>query len=440
MLKNDIFFIQLCFFTIGFLSLAGVITTFLNTYFSSRIYKFYGLYLLVIIAFVGLVFIKNTSDYPKKSNLRMNLNLFADILQVLSHFFFCGFVYYAMVMEDARFKKLKRIYTTFLIFTTTYVIVVAVFPKFVSIDFIYFLVSRVIILVLSTLFYYHLFKNLNKIFFRFLFAAVSFVFISGFLALWDSMSSSGFSKYTGFDYLCYGYFLENLCFVGALIYKYFSIEKEKEKTAIAHKQELFTTQKEIQQETIEHIGREIHDNIGQKLTLASLYTQQLEFENKAPHVNNTIENISAIINASIAELRELSKSLIDNAIDANTISQLIEKECEKIKSLKKCHVDYKTNALSVNLKYQEKSILIRIVQEFINNSIKHSKCQNIFVELLLDENNIVLSLKDDGIGFNTKSISSGQGITNMKKRTAIIGGKIELKSSKDNGTQLVIRM
>lgn len=440
MLKNDIFFIELCFYTIGFLSLAGVITTFLNSYFSSRIYKFYGMYLLVIIAFVVLVYVKNTGDFPIKSTQRVALNLAVDILQVLSHFFFCGFVYFAMVMEDAKFKNLKNIYKTFLIYTVIYLIILAVFPKFVSRDFVYFLITRVILFILSFLFYYHLFKNLDRIFFRYLFAAVSFVFLSGFLALWDSVSSNGYSKYTGFDYLCYGYFLENLCFVGAIIHKYFSIEREKEITAIAHKQELFTTQKEIQQETIEHIGREIHDNIGQKLTLASLYTQQLEFENKAPQVNNTIENISTIINESIAELRELSKSLIDNAIDANTINQLIEKECEKIKSLQKCNVIYSSNAHGVNLKYQEKSILIRIVQEFINNSIKHSKCQNIFVELISNDTNIVLSLKDDGIGFNTASISSGQGIVNMKKRTAIIGGKMELNSTQDKGTQLIICM
>ncbi len=440
MLKNDIFFIVLCFYTIGFLSLAGVIAFCLNTYFPSRIYKFYGLYLLAIIAFVALVYYKNTVDFPKNSSLKMILNLIADVLQVFSHLFFCGFLYYTMLMEDPRFKKLKIIYTTFLIFTITHVIVVALFPNFVSRNFDYFLVTRVVLIVLSTTFFYYLFKNLNKTLFRFLFGAGCFVFISNFLAFWNSVNNQGHSDYTGFDYLCYGYFFENLCFIGALNYKYLSVQREKEKAVIAHKQELFTTQKEIQQETMEHIGREIHDNIGQKLTLASLYTQQLEFENKAPKINHTIENISTIINDSIAELRDLSKSLIDSAIDINTLSQLIEKECEKIKSLKKCHIDYKTNAFSVNLKYQEKSILFRIVQEFINNSIKHSMCKNIFVELLSDKNNIVLSLKDDGIGFDIKSISAGHGIANLKKRTAIIGAEMEIKSSKDNGTQLVIRL
>ena len=171
-----------------------------------------------------------------------------------------------------------------------------------------------------------------------------------------------------------------------------------------------------------------------------MYTQQLEFENKAPHINNTIENISNIINESIAELRELSKSLIDNAIDTNSLSQLIDKECEKIKLLNKCDITYTTNTTSVHLKYQEKSILIRIVQEFINDSIKHSQCQNIYVSLLTEKSTIHLSLKDDGIGFNPKSISAGQGIANMKKRAAIIKAKIALDSIENSGTELLIRL
>ena len=65
-----------------------------------------------------------------------------------------------------------------------------------------------------------------------------------------------------------------------------------------HQKELLSTQIEIQNQTMQYIGREIHDNIGQKLTLASLYTQQLAYENKAPQINENIENISAIINQS----------------------------------------------------------------------------------------------------------------------------------------------
>ena len=106
-----------------------------------------------------------------------------------------------------------------------------------------------------------------------------------------------------------------------LQYKKKKIEHAKEKSMIAetHTKELLATQLEMQTQTMQHIGREIHDNVGQKLTLASLYTQQLAYENKAPHINDKIENISNIINDSLAELRQLSKTLTDDTINNGTI-------------------------------------------------------------------------------------------------------------------------
>ena len=102
-----------------------------------------------------------------------------------------------------------------------------------------------------------------------------------------------------------------------------------------HQKEILSAQIEIQNQTMQHIGREIHDNIGQKLTLASLYTQQLAYENKAPQINENIENISAIINQSLSELRALSKSLTDDSISNSTIVELLQNECKIINELKR---------------------------------------------------------------------------------------------------------
>ena len=196
----------------------------------------------------------------------------------------------------------------------------------------------------------------------------------------------------------------------------------------AHQKELLETQLEIQQQTMQHIGREIHDNIGQKLTLASLYTQQLNYENKAPHISENIETISAIINESLSELRELSKSLTNNTIDNLTIVALLEDECLKINELKICDVHFQT-----------KSILLRITQEFLQNSIKHAKCKNINVVLKTEANSLTLFLQDDGKGFTLDLIkSNGIGLSNIKKRTEIIGGKFNLNSNEKEGTQVTI--
>ncbi|MBV1924570.1 MAG: two-component sensor histidine kinase [Flavobacteriaceae bacterium] len=208
-----------------------------------------------------------------------------------------------------------------------------------------------------------------------------------------------------------------------------------------HKKELLETQVEIQSQTMKHIGREIHDNIGQKLTLASLYTQQLAFENKAPQINQNIENISEIINQSLIELRQLSKSLTDNSIEENSITELLKQECKRINDLKKCEVIF-DNGSNINIKsYQVKSFLFRISQEFLQNSIKHSKCKNIHVSIHKNNGKIQLTLKDDGKGFSIEKLKSkGIGLKNMKKRTILIGGSFLLESEKDIGTSLTIEI
>jgi signal transduction histidine kinase len=208
---------------------------------------------------------------------------------------------------------------------------------------------------------------------------------------------------------------------------------------IEHQKELLSTQIEIQTQTMQHIGREIHDNIGQKLTLASLYAQQFVFENKA-NVNQNIENISEIINTSLAELRQLSKSLTDNSIETESIVTLLQKECNKVNALKKCVFDYNKPANQIHLSHQIKSVLVRISQEFIQNSIKHANCEEISLSLHVTNTNLQLQLEDNGIGFDTKKKSAnGIGLNNMKKRTEVIGGNYDLQSSK-NGTKLTIEI
>ena len=98
-----------------------------------------------------------------------------------------------------------------------------------------------------------------------------------------------------------------------------------------HQKELLETQVEIQKQTMTHIGREIHDNVGQKLTLASIYVKQFGHENPSEEVQKNTAKIDEILNESLVELRSLSKTLTDNNIGDHTIQQLINQEIEKIK-------------------------------------------------------------------------------------------------------------
>ena len=109
--------------------------------------------------------------------------------------------------------------------------------------------------------------------------------------------------------------------------------------------------------------------------------------------------------------------------------------------LKKCTVVFKFNNNNISASYQTKSILLRIVQEFLQNSIKHAKCKTIKVSIEKDTKTLVLILEDDGIGFDSNSISTnGIGLNNIKKRAEIIGAKLSLVSNKEKGTRLTITL
>ncbi|WP_312075323.1 ATP-binding protein [Chryseobacterium sp.] len=207
-----------------------------------------------------------------------------------------------------------------------------------------------------------------------------------------------------------------------------------------HQKEILATQLEIQESTMKQIGRELHDNIGQKLTLVSLYTQQLLHENKVPDVTDRIEQVSQIINHSIEDLRSLSKTLTDNKIHHNGIVNLIQDEVDLANTLKKCNVSFINDYQEDDLTFEHKSVMLRIIQEFIQNSMKHSECKNINIKLHSDENTLWdLQVRDDGKGFNPSEIkSNGIGLTNMKNRAQIIGADFTLTSEKNVGTSLKI--
>ena len=207
-----------------------------------------------------------------------------------------------------------------------------------------------------------------------------------------------------------------------------------------HRKALLETEIEIRTQTMKHIGREIHDNIGQKLTLASLYTQQLAIAKK-PDIQKNAEQINDIIDQSLTELRQLSKSLTDNTIDEKSIVKLIDEECIKINALKKYIVQF-TNDPEIHIEsYTIKSILLRITQEFIQNSMKHGQCKHITVSLVKKLSSLQLLLKDDGIGFDMDTLqSNGIGLKNIKKRVALIGGTMQLESQNKLGTALTIEI
>lgn len=215
---------------------------------------------------------------------------------------------------------------------------------------------------------------------------------------------------------------------------------EKEKAAIEeqHQLDLLQNKVQTQQQTMQFIGSEIHDSVAQKLTLASIYSQQLEYENKHPELIDKLGSISNIINDSLNELRDLAKTLASSDIQDEDLVQLLQKECIRVNDTGVCKMELNA-AVNLPMSISVKRILLRVLQEFIQNSIKHSSCSIINIHISTQIDGLTIMAKDNGRGFDETLLKmKGMGLNNMKRRIQLIGGTFNLESSDGNGTSINI--
>lgn len=205
--------------------------------------------------------------------------------------------------------------------------------------------------------------------------------------------------------------------------------------------ELLQAQLEVQQHTMQFIGREIHDNVGQKLTLAFLRMQKLHIEEI--NLQERVDAIASIIDDSLADLRSLSRSLIDsNRTGETDLCVLIGRECEKIQLAELCAVSFSKGDLdSCQAGPEIKNFVIRIFQEFAQNSVKHAECSQMQVSMKETAEGLMLTVEDNGKGFRldeTLEQATGVGLLNMKRRAEMIGGTLILTSTLGHGTKMTL--
>jgi signal transduction histidine kinase len=231
-------------------------------------------------------------------------------------------------------------------------------------------------------------------------------------------------------------------FIAGIIYflvqfqkKKIRYEQDKRLLEEQHKQALLSSQLEVQTQTMRDIGREIHDNVGQKLTLASLYAQQLGAENEYPAIQQRMNSVAQIINESLTELRSLSKSLTSAHVADTPLHELLQHECDKITATGRYQLQLVLNEMPA-LSATVKTIVLRMAQEFFQNSMKHAGATTLAVSLQQTAEGIVLNMSDDGKGFNPQQTSQGIGLKNMQQRADIIEAQLSVITAPDKGTRL----
>jgi len=207
--------------------------------------------------------------------------------------------------------------------------------------------------------------------------------------------------------------------------------QEKEEAQKKFESEIAETQIEIREATLRNISWELHDNIGQSLTLAKIQLQNGSSEN--------IKEVSEIITKSLNELRALSKLINPEFIKNIKLQEAIQLEIDRFNRLNFIKSSLKVQGEEKSIHEKTSIIIFRILQEFFSNTIKHSKATQLEVELTYKDNEIEIIAKDNGIGFDQEEIQeAGLGLKNIENRANLIGAKVQLVSVPKEGTQLRI--
>lgn len=201
---------------------------------------------------------------------------------------------------------------------------------------------------------------------------------------------------------------------------------------VEYEKTLLNIENEIQHETLNHIGRELHDNIGQLLSLA-----KLNLNSSRPEKQEEAKNI---LNSIIKEVRALSKTLNIDWVGSTDLKEFIAHQLSRIEDTGFCSTELQVRTEIGIIPKEQKLVLIRVIQEILNNAIKHASPNRIEVKIQIQSSRKTIFIRDDGKGFDTKNTSQGSGMTNLDKRMQTIGGSFALSSAPGRGTEITLSL
>lgn len=213
---------------------------------------------------------------------------------------------------------------------------------------------------------------------------------------------------------------------------------EKTELKAQFEKEILTSQNEIQEQTMKDISRELHDNVGQMLSLVKIQLNNLQED--LPD-NTRIMQSKEYLNAALNDLRSLSKTLNNDNILNDGLGSAIRFELERVEKAGLIKTSFIENQTGESLENQKALVVFRMFQEQLQNTLKHAQAKNLWVVLQDSTESFKLELSDDGTGFDfeskikLKGFNNGSGLANLIHRAKLLGGEFKIDGAVGSGTK-----
>jgi signal transduction histidine kinase len=212
---------------------------------------------------------------------------------------------------------------------------------------------------------------------------------------------------------------------------------EKMEADLLFQSELTKSKIEIKEQTLTNVSRELHDNIGQILSVA-LMQMNILIEDENNYTKENLVNLKFLVNKSLNEIRMLSKLMNGDIVLRSSFIDAVSDDLERIKQMKKIHCDLKVTGEVQKINKEHQTIIYRILQESISNILRHSHSETIVINISFTKDNCTINIIDSGKGFDFKNESKRNGLTNIQTRAELIGAKFEIHSELNKGSKITI--
>ncbi|MEP2772349.1 MAG: PAS domain S-box protein [Fulvivirga sp.] len=192
----------------------------------------------------------------------------------------------------------------------------------------------------------------------------------------------------------------------------------------------------------QRIARELHDNLGQKLTTASLNFNALKSDVEDDQLKSKILKGIGYLTQAIDDAREISHNLMPRSMEDFGFVLAVESIVNDINRLSKTKFEFYHNIKTEQIDDHIGIHLYRITQELINNALKYANASNVILQFMQYDDVLIWSIEDDGVGFDKTEIMQKQhfGLDSVRHRVQILSGNIEINSQPGRGTSVTIEL
>ncbi|HSO88939.1 MAG TPA: response regulator [Draconibacterium sp.] len=202
---------------------------------------------------------------------------------------------------------------------------------------------------------------------------------------------------------------------------------------------------QVEERERHRIAENLHDSLGQTLSLAYLKLSAIDNQNFQPDTRKKIEEIFNLLNKAINESRELTYDLSPPILYELGLLSTFKWRLEQFEHLHNIQTQLIDGNVNLNLKNEIAIFIYRIVNELLQNILKHARATEIILEIAQKNNKYIISVHDNGVGFDTEKQRSGKnpdgfGLLSIKERLESFKGHFYIKSKPGVGTKAMIEI